>query len=290
MCQVISCPIIRHHDLTIAPIGERKEQYVLSIVVTVKQVHDPEAPASTFKIDPETERVVLAPGIPPVLNPYDENALEAALRIKDANHCRVTVISLGAKLAKAVHRKCLAAGADDLFLLEDELFRDLDSYCTAFVLAIAIRRIGQWDLILTGRLAADTTAGVVGSGIAEMMQIPSVTVAGRIEIAGDGMRVERVVADGCELVEVPLPALVTVSHELGELRNVSLQELMAAQDKPITTWRCQDLGIESLPMRRVSPLKLFIPHKETSCEIVEGASEAKAGTKLALKLRDAKLI
>lgn len=263
---------------------------MLHIIVTAKQVLDPEAPTSTFKIDPESYRAVLAQGVPPVLNPYDENALEAALRIKDANHCRVTVISLGAKLAKAVLRKCLAAGANDLFLLEDELFRDLDSYCTAFVLAVAIRKIGHWDLILTGRLAADTTAGVVGSGIAEMMQIPSVTVAGRIEIAGDGVRVERVVADGCELVEAPLPALVTVSHELGELRKVSLRELMAAQDKPITTWRCQDLGIESLPMRRVTPLKLSIPHKETSCEIVEGVSKEEAGTKLALKLRDAKLI
>lgn len=263
---------------------------MLNIVVTVKQVLDPEAPVSTFKIDTEAKRAVPTPGVPPVLNPYDENALEAALRIKDVHHCKVTVISLGVKLAKAVLRKCLAAGADELVLLEDDVFRDLDSYSTALILAVAIKKIGKYDLILTGRLAADTTAGVVGSGIAEMMQIPSVTVAGRIEIAGDGVRVERVVADGCELVEAPLPALVTVSHELGEMRKVSLRELMAAQDKPITTWRCQDLGIESLPMRRVTPLKLSIPHKETSCEIVEGVSEEEAGAKLALKLRDAKLI
>lgn len=263
---------------------------MLNIVVTVKQVLDPEAPVSTFKIDPEANRPVSTPGIPQVLNPYDENALEAALKLKDVHHCKVVIVSLGAKLAKAVLRKCLAAGADDLFLLEDELFRDLDSYCTSFVLAIAIKKIGQRDLILTGRLAADTTAGEVGSGIAEMMQIPSVTVAGKIEIAGEGVRVERVVADGCELVEAPLPALVTISHELGELRRISLRELTAAQDKPITTWSSHDLGIESLPIRRTRMLKLWTPQKETRCEIVEGKDEVEAGTKLALKLRDAGII
>ena len=263
---------------------------MLHIIVTAKQVLDPEAPASTFKVDPESKRAVPAQGVPPVINPYDENALEAALRIKDANHCRVTVVSLGEKLAKGVLGKCLAAGADDLFLLEDELFKDLDSYCSAFVLAVAIRKIGGCDLILTGRLAADTTAGVVGSGIAEMMQIPSVTVAGRIKIAGDGVKVERVIADGSECIEAPLPALVTVSHELGELRKVSLRELMAARDKPITLWSCRDLGIESLPIRRMRLLDLSVPRKEIRCEIVEDVSDEETGSKLALKLREAKLI
>lgn len=83
---------------------------MLNIIVTVKQVVDPEAPPSTFRIDPEAKRAIAAPGVPPVLNPYDENALEAALRIKDLHQCKVTTISMGTKLAKAVLRKCLAAG------------------------------------------------------------------------------------------------------------------------------------------------------------------------------------
>lgn len=263
---------------------------MLNIVVTIKQVLDPEAPPSTFKIDPEAKRAIPAAGVPPVLNPYDENALEAALRIKDLHQCKITAISMGAKLAKPVLRKCLAAGADELVLLEDDVFQDLDSYSTAVILAAAIRKIGKYDLILTGRQAADTNAGQVGSGIAEIMGIPSVTVAKKVEITEGRLRVERVVSDGYEVVEAPLPALVTVSHELGQLRNVPLRELMAAQKKQVTIWRFQDLGIESSPMRRAKMLKLYIPRKEARCQIVEGETMEEAAVNLALRLREAKIL
>jgi electron transfer flavoprotein beta subunit len=263
---------------------------VLNIIVTVKQVLDPEAPLSALKIDPEAKRVVPAPGIPPVLNPYDENALEAALRIKDQHQCKVTAISMGTKLAKAVLRKCLAAGADELVLLEDDVFQDLDGYSTALILAVAIKKLGKYELILTGRLAADTNAGQVGSGIAEIMGIPSVTLAQKVEISEGRLRVERVVSDGHEVLEAPLPALVTVSHELGELRKVSLRELMAAQGKQVTVWRCQDLGIESFPLRRLEMLKLYIPRREARCQIVEGKTDEEAAVNLALRLREAKIL
>jgi electron transfer flavoprotein beta subunit len=263
---------------------------VLNIIVTVKQVLDPEAPLSALKIDPEAKRVVPAPGIPPVLNPYDENALEAALRIKDQHQCKVTAISMGTKLAKAVLRKCLAAGADELVLLEDDIFQDLDGYSTAVILAAAIKKLGKYELILTGRLAADTNAGQVGSGIAEIMGIPSVTLAQKVEISEGRLRVERVVSDGHEVLKVPLPALVTVSHELGELRKVSLRELMAAQGKQVTIWRCQDLGIESFPLRRLEMLKLYIPRREARCQIVEGKTDEEAAVNLALRLREAKIL
>ena len=150
---------------------------MLNIIVTVKQVVDPEAPPSTFKIDPEAKRAIAAPGVPPVLNPYDENALEAALRLKDLHQSKVTAISMGTKLAKAVLRKSLAAGADELFLLEDDAFENLDSYSTALILTTATNKIVQYDLILTGRMAADTNAGEVGSGIAEVLGIPTITTA-----------------------------------------------------------------------------------------------------------------
>ena len=263
---------------------------MLNIVVTIKQVLDPEAPPSIFRIDPEAKRAIPAAGVPPVLNPYDENALEAALRIKDLHQCKLTAISMGARLAKAVLRKCLAAGADELVLLEDDVFQDLDGYSTAFILAAAIRKIGQYDLILAGRQAADTNAGEVGSGIAEILDVPAVTIARKVEVAGGRVRVERVVSDGYEVLEAPLPALVTVSHELGELRNVPLRELMAAQKKQVTIWRCQDLGIDSPPMRQAKMLSLYIPHKEARCQIVEGETDEEAAVNLALRLREAKIL
>jgi electron transfer flavoprotein beta subunit len=126
----------------------------LQIIVCVKQVPDPEGPADSFKVDPEAKKVIPV-GIPPVINPFDENALEAALRIKNQSNSKVTVLSMGEKLAQPVLRKALAAGADDLILLMDHHFKDLDSYSTAYVLSSAIRRIGAYDLILTGRQAGD---------------------------------------------------------------------------------------------------------------------------------------
>ncbi len=263
---------------------------MLNIIVTVKQVLDPEAPPSIFRIDPEAKRAIAAPGVPPVLNPYDENALEAALRIKDLHQCEVTAISMGTKLAKAVLRKCLAAGADELFLLEDDAFENLDSYSTALILTAAIKKIGKYDLILTGRMAADTNAGEVGSGIAEVLGIPAITTARKVELIDDKVRLERVLSDGYEVIESPLPVLVTVSHELGELRSVPLQQLMAAQKKPVTTWRCQDLGFTSPPTGRIKMLKLYIPHKEARCELIDGETEEEKGANLALKLREAKIV
>jgi electron transfer flavoprotein beta subunit len=262
---------------------------VLKIIVTIKQVLDPEAPPSIFKIDPEAKRVIPAAGIPPVLNPYDENALEAALRIKDIHQSRITAISMGAKLAKAVLRKCLAAGADELIMLEDQAFGSLDGNSTSYILATAITKIG-YDLVLTGRQAADTDAGQVGSGIAEFLGIPAVTIARKVEVDNGKLRVERVVSDGYQVVETPLPALVTVSHELGQLRNVALRQLMAAQDKPIQAWGYQDVGIEALPVKRTSMIDLYIPRRESKCEIVNGNNEEEAAANLALRLSESRII
>ena len=263
---------------------------MLNIIVCIKQVVDPEAPPSTFKIDPDAKRAIPPAGVPPVLNPYDENAMEAALRIKDLHQCRITAISMGAKLAKAVVRKSLAAGADELVLLEDAAFQEVDSYSTAFILAAAIEKIGKYHLILTGRQAADTNAGVVGSGIAEILGIPSITLAKNVEIIEGRLRVERVLPDGYEVVAAPLPVLVTVSHELGRLRNISLRELMLAQKKPIGTWTAHDLELQPSDMRRAKMLRLYIVQKEARCEIVRGKTEEEAAVNLALRLRDAKIL
>ena len=257
---------------------------MLNIVVCVKVVMDPEAPVSTFKIDPERQRVLPAQGVPPVLNPYDENSLEAALRIKDTQPSKITVISVGKNLPKAVVKKCLAVGADNLVVLEDEAFGDIDGYTTACLLAAAIKKMGEYDLILTGRMAADTNAGEVGQGLAEILGIPSVTIAQKIEISDSKARVERVLADGYEVVEAEMPCLVTVSHELGELRSANVKGLMVAQKQPFTTWQAEDLSIE-LSSDRSKMLKLYIPEREVKCEIVTGETPEEAGANLALRFQ-----
>ena len=262
---------------------------MLNIIVCVKQVFDPEAPASAYKIDAETQRVVLK-GIPPVLSPFDENALEAALRIKDACESKITVISAGRNLAKPVLMKSLAVGTDELLLLEGSAFEEMDSYATAFTLASAIKKLGQqYDLILAGRQAADTNAGSVGSGIAEILGIPSITLVRKVELKDGKVMVERVVSDGYEVVEAPLPSLITISNELGELRYATVKELVASRKKPIMTWNAQELEGNPSQMRQTKLLRLFIPQKESRCEMVEGETPEEMGANLALKLREAKV-
>ena len=209
---------------------------MLNIITCIKVVTDPEAPTSTFKLDPEGQHVIPGAGVPPVLNPYDENCLEAALRIKEEQPVKIIVVSLGREIPKAVIKKSLAVGADELVLLEDELFSEVNNVTTAIILARAIEKIGEYDLILTGRMAADTNAGQVGPGIAGLLEIPAVDVARKIEVRDNTAKIEQVTADGYRTVETPLPCLVTVSHEIGELRSATVKGLIAAQKQPFTTW------------------------------------------------------
>ena len=266
----------------------------MNMIVCVKQVIDPEAPPASFKINPSDNTVVPPPGVPPVISPFDEQAIEAALKIKDAQGGKITAISLGVNLLREVVKKPLSMGADELILLEDEAFDGGDSWSTAYALAMAIKKIGEYDIIFCGRQAADWDAGQVGSGIAEILGLPSVTLAKKVDVTDGKARVERVLADGHEVVEVSLPALVTVSNEIGEPRYPTIKGIMAAKKIEPIIWKPADIGIEPSQTgtagRHAKLLKLFQPVREGKCEVIEGESPEEAAVNLALKLRESKLI
>jgi len=266
----------------------------MNMIVCVKQVIDPEAPPASFKIDPATGKVVPPPGVSPVIDPYGEYAVEAALRVKDAHGGKITAISLGIKQLRDVVKKPLSMGADELVLLEDEAYDEGDSWSTAYALAMAIKKIGEYDIIFCGREASDWNAGQVGSGIAEILGLPSVTLAKTIDITDAKAKVERITADGYEVVEVLLPALITVSNELGEPRYPTIKGIMAAKKKDPIIWTPADLGVEPDQIgeagRRAKILKLFQPVHEGKVEIIEGESPEESAANLALKLRGAKIL
>ncbi|HEX74258.1 MAG TPA: electron transfer flavoprotein subunit beta/FixA family protein [Dehalococcoidia bacterium] len=266
----------------------------MNMIVCIKQVVDPEAPPASFKVDTVTNKVVPSPGVSPVISPFDEQAVEAALRIKDAQGGKITVISLGTNLLKEVVKKPLSMGADELILLEDEAFAEGDSWSTAYALAMAIKKIGDYDLIFCGRQATDWNAGQVGSGIADFLGLPSVTVAQKIDITDDKARVERVTDDGYDIIEVSLPALITVSNELGEPRYPTLKGIMASKKKQPITWKPADIDVDPAQIgaagRRTSLVKLFQPLSEVKCQIIEGESPEEAAVNLALKLREDKIL
>ena len=266
----------------------------MNMIVCCKQVIDPEAPPASFRVDTSANKAIPPQGVPPVISPFDENALEAALKIKDAQGGKISVISLGVNLLRDVVKKPLSMGADELVLLEDEAFAEGDGWSVAYALAMAIKKIGEYDIIFCGRQAADWDSGQVGSGIAEMLGLPCVTLARKVDVVDGTARVERVTADGYEVIEVSLPALITVSNELGEARYPTIKGIMAAKRKEPVVWKPGDIGVETSQLgatgRRTKLLKLFQPVREGKCEIIEGESPEEAAANLALKLREAKVL
>ena len=247
-----------------------------TIVVCMKQVPDPEVPASSFEIDPEAKRVVPI-GVPPVINPFDENALEAALRIKDEVGGRVLAVSLVERPAMAVLRKALSVGAEELFLLQGEGLEELDA---------ALKRIGTYDLILTGRQSSDWGSAQVGPMLAELLGIPSIGFAQEVRVQDRMVLVKRLRRIGYEVVRAPLPALITASSEIGDLRLPSLQAIREAAKKPVTVWRMEDLDLrpEDLRPRELHGLAPP-PPRQRRCLFIDGDTPEERGERLALRLR-----
>jgi electron transfer flavoprotein beta subunit len=263
----------------------------LNMIVLAKQVPDPEGPPTSFEVDPQ-EKKVTARGIPPVINPFDENALEAAIRIKEDAGGKITLLTLGSGISKAVILKAMAAGADESCLVEGDEYDAplLDSSATATLLAAAIGKMGEYDLILCGRQAADTNAGQVGIGLAQLLGIPAITLAQKVDVTGGKVIVERVLPDGYEVVEAPMPTLVTVSGEIGDLRYPSLAAIKAAKQLPQTVFSASDLEVDASGPGRVETVALTAPSRERSCNIIEAETPQEAGEKLVERLVGDKVI
>jgi electron transfer flavoprotein beta subunit len=263
----------------------------LDIIVLIKQIPDPEIPPASFKIDAAANKVVPPAGVAPVIDPYSEHALEAALKLKDANPgSTVKAVSMGVSLNKELLKKALALGADELVLIDDPAFADLDPTATAAALALAVKKIGKFDVILTGRQSADWDAGQAGLLLAGALKLPAVSRARKVEFSGGKLRVERVTADGYEIVEASLPVLITISSELGKLRLPNIKGVLAAKKKEPIAWKAVNIGVAGFAVRRTTLVKLYQPQREARCEIIPGATPEEQGANLALKLRELKLI
>ena len=264
----------------------------MNTIVCVKQVPDPEIPPAKFKIDPEAKKVIPPAGVPPVISVYDERAVEAACRLKDKHGGKIIVISMGSEKAADVIKHAISMGADDGFVLQDPAFEGLDSFGTAYVLGKAIQKIGAYDLVLCGRQAADWGAGQVGSILGEILGIPVVTFACDVGAVDKALRVKRIVKDGYEVLEAPMPCLVTVSSEIGLPRLPAGMRLMMVRKKQIPIWKAQDIGAESSQLDKanahIEVTGLSVPTRKTECEIVTGGTPGEAAVNLASKL--AKLV
>lgn len=266
------------------------------ICICIKEIQDPEMHASLFRVDEQKMESIPLPGLPFVTSPFDEQAIEAALRIRDTGReVKISLLSFGpsASALRAIKRG-LSMGADDGICVSDAGLEGADSYATAHVLAAAIRKAGGFDLIFAGRQAADWDCGIVGCGIAELLGMPVVTFARSVRLSGELVHVERVLDDGMETVETGMPCVVTISNELGDPRKASLRETMRAAKKPVVAWTGEAIGMEDSALREQAALharkRLFVPLKESHCEFVSAASPGETARLLVEKLAAAKLI
>src|SRR5215467_1657454 len=262
----------------------------MDIVVTVKQVPDPDIPPTHFKIDEAAKKVVPPAGVAPVMNGYDANALEAALRLKEQLGGKVTVVSLGPDAARDTLKRAIAMGADAAIHVNDPALNEADSTTTALALAAAIKTIEHFDLVLSGRQASDTDGGQVHLGIAQHLGLPAVSPIQKIEEASDESVVaERIVEDGYQRLKIKLPALLGVSSEMNEPRYPPLKGIMAAGRAQIPVLTAADLGLgEASP--KVQLRRLYVETREAKVELIQADSLEEAGKQLADKLREARLV
>jgi len=215
----------------------------MRIVVLVKQVPDTEA---KIEIKPGTTGIVTET-ITYVVNPYDEYAVEEALRIKEKlGEGEVIVVGMGPDKATEALRTCLAMGADKAVHLKDDAFEGSDSYATALALSKALEGL-SYDLVLCGKQAVDDDNAAVGIELAELLGIPHVAVVTKIEISDDrtGAVCHREVEGASEVVETPLPAVITAQKGLNEPRYASLKGIMTAKRKPIDVKDASSLGLSA---------------------------------------------
>ena len=257
----------------------------MKIAVNIKTIPDPEIPPAKFRLDEKAMRVIPPEGIPPVMSPYDEQAVELALRLKDKHDCFVTVLSVTGDPASTIIRQALAMGADEGIALVDEAFDGSDSFGTASILAKAIQKIDNCDLILCGRQAADWDEGLVGAIVAEKLGAPLVTLAYQIDLINSQLQVRRTIRDGYQVFSVPFPAVVTVSSEVGKPRLPSGWGIIAASQKQIINWNAESIGIDPAQSgpgaARRKLTRLYVPEKGRECQISSGETTAEAAARLA---------
>lgn len=264
----------------------------MNIAVCVKQVPATDSIIKPNAVGDDIERS----GISYVLNPYDEFAVEAALRVKEqVKTGSVTVITLAPAAGIEILRSCLAVGADNAIHLKDPAFAYGDTYATAVVLTAALKQ-GAYDMILFGKQAIDDDSAAVGIYVAEWMGLPHVSVMTQLTLAPDFKTavVHRQIEGGVEVVETPLPVVLTCQKGLNDPRYATLPGIMKAKQKPVTVLTALDIGLTAeqvgilgskLILERLEP-----PQARPTGTILEGDPDTTVTELIRLLREEAKVI
>ena len=258
----------------------------MNIIVCIKQVPD----TQDIRINPETN-TLMREGVQSIVNPFDMYAIEEALRIKEKLGGKITVICMGPKQAEEALREAVSMGVDEMVLMCDRAFAGSDTWATSYTLAKGIQKLGKFDLIICGKQAIDGDTAQVGPGIAATLDIPQVTYVKKTEEIKEGMaRFEKMTEEGSEVIETPLPCLITVVKEINIPRLPSLKGKIRAKQAPVTTLMAKDIDAapEKLGLKGSPTVvkKVFTPPKRTGGQILQGDTN-EVVNKLVEALKDA---
>ena len=260
----------------------------MKIVVCIKLV-----PAITdVKIDPETGTLIRE-GVESEVNPFDLYAMEEGIRLKERYGGKVVALSMGPPQAERALRDAIARGCDDAVLLTDRKFAGADTLATSYTLSCALRKIGQYDLIVCGHKTTDGDTGQVGPGLAEWLGIPHVSYVRRVIDGNDrSIVVERSIDSSYEEIETPLPCLITVTKEINVPRLPSLRRKIESRRTPLQTWTSTDLGKEGkfgLDGSATRVIKAFDPPPRPGGERLQGNPQTQVH-QLVTKLKERRIL
>ena len=242
----------------------------MNIVVCLKQVPG----TADVKIDPQTNNLIRQ-GIKNTINPFDTYALEEGVRIRERHGGKVIVISMGPPQAETMLREAISLGADEAVLLSDSAFAGADTWATAYTLATAIKKLGQYYIVICGRQTLDGDTGQVGPELAEMLAVPSLTYVSKIEEISDvQIRARRMIDEGHEVIQAPLPAVITVTKEINVPRLPSLRGITKSKSAVIPVWNLKELGGDAdkvgLAGSYTKVVKIFYPQRNRQAKIFQG--------------------
>jgi electron transfer flavoprotein beta subunit len=261
----------------------------MHIIVSIKQVPN----TTNVQIDP-AKGTLKREGVESIINPFDEYAIEEAIRIKERVGGTTTVITMGPPQAESALRDAIARGIDNAILVSDRAFAGADTWATSYTLATTIKKIADYDIVICGKQATDGDTAQVGPGIAEMLGIPHIAYVKKVEdVTADKIKVERMMEDGYDIIESPVPVLLSVVKEINTPRMPSLRGMMAAKKAVITKWSAQDILAEAgnigLNGSPTQVMKIFSPPPRQGGERLDGSPE-KVAEALVERLRKAQLI
>lgn len=262
----------------------------MNIVVCIKQV--PDTASRIEVVDGRVKEETLTW----VVNPYDEYAIEEALRIKEAHgEGKITLITVGPERAKEALKTALALGPDEAIICKDPAFEGSDSYGVATILSRALQKL-DYDMVWCGWKGVDQDQGQVGIMLAELLGMPHVSFVVKLELSEDGTRAiaHREVEGGYETVETPLPAVFSAQKGLNEPRYASLRGIMAVKKKTILEWGAADLGLDPAQIgsagARIETVEVIPPPQRQAGRIIEGAPEEAARELVRLLREEAKVV